>query len=171
MRRVIYTVTSVEIEVGGTEQLKAYDVRFRSWEASISLRSLTPFATLDPFTSLAAVGKPKRCSYKLPLVGDGGFFSSSTTDRSHLKRVLTAMDGFRRCIKPPEETSVSRPVSMNVEPPVVYNSSDIEEDWKDISCLKERRRVQNRNAQVHPPGPHCVNFLTVIRENIGTRSS
>lgn len=112
----------------------------------------TPFATPHPITSLAAMGKLKRWLYKWPLFGDVGFLPYSTTDYSRSDGISTAMDGFRCCVEPPGETSISSPIAMNVEPPVVYNVSTIKEDWKDIPCLKERRRVQNRNAQVHPLG-------------------
>lgn len=38
-----------------------------------------------------------------------------------------------------------------LNPPASYNVSNGEEDWTNISCLKQRRRIQNRNAQVRVP--------------------
>lgn len=79
------------------------------------------------------------------------------------------MGGFRRFVPPNKETSVSRPACINVNPPALCTVGNIDEDWTNISCIKKRRRMQNRNAQVHTLGPHCVNFLTIIQRKYRIR--
>lgn len=44
-----------------------------------------------------------------------------------------------------------------------YHISNGEEDWTNISCPKQRRRIQNRKAQVRVPCLFCVKFLTVVQ--------
>lgn len=111
----------------------------------------------------------KRCPHKTPPPRDVRSFSPCRLIFV-LEAIPTVMAGAQRFIHSSKDAADRTYSRMPLSTTTPYNVSNGEEDWTNISCLKQRRRIQNRNAQVRVPRPRLCEVSDSRTEKISEQA-